>query len=77
MFQTNNGQTVRDAAEVYLKRQKWELVVVMVGINDVLAGGRKAGEVMEALKALYTRCTDAGMSVVAVAPMAAPGFVAR
>jgi lysophospholipase L1-like esterase len=77
MFQTKDGQTVRDAAEVYFKRQKWDVVVIMVGINDLLAGGRKADEVMGALTAFYTRCTDAGMSVVAISPMSAPGFVSR
>jgi lysophospholipase L1-like esterase len=77
MFQTYQGRRVPDAAEPFLRRQRYDMVVVLVGINDLLAGGRKADEVMGALQGLYKRIADTGANILAVSPLGAPGFASR
>lgn len=49
----------------------------MVGINDLLRMGRSADDVMSGLGQIYDAALGAGSNVLAIPPMAAPGFVSR
>ena len=77
MFQRTAGKTVPDAASTHLRERRYNVIVVMVGINDVLAGGRSANDVMSALQGFYEELLSTGASVVAITPLGAPGFVPR
>lgn len=54
---------------------KW--VVVLLGINDLLRGGKTADEIMPGLKQIWQMALDKGSSVLAIPPFAAPGFVSK
>lgn len=55
----------------------YDVVVVMVGINDLLRVGKSADEVMSGLDSIYAMALDGGANVVAIPPLGAPGFVSR
>jgi lysophospholipase L1-like esterase len=57
---------------------KYDYVVVMVGINDLLRMGKPADEIKQQLvQNIYKPWLESGTSVVAIPPFAAPGFVSR
>jgi lysophospholipase L1-like esterase len=53
----------------------YDFAVVLVGINDLLRGGRPAAEVQPKIEALHAAILARGSSVLALPPLAAPGFV--
>ncbi|KAI8466501.1 MAG: serine carboxypeptidase-domain-containing protein [Monoraphidium minutum] len=60
-----------------LAKKNYDWAVVMVGINDLLRVGKPADEVMKGLLDIYRPALEAGTNVLAIAPLAAPGFVSR
>lgn len=78
----NNPTTVIPVAQQAIqraarRRTPYDFVIVMLGINDLLREGRSAEDVKGGLQQIYTMALDAGSTVVAIPPFAAPGFVSQ
>jgi hypothetical protein len=73
----NNPTTVTPVATSALSAGKYDDTVVMVGINDLLRMGRSADDVAAGLTSIYEAALNSGSNVIAIPPMAAPGFVSR
>ncbi|KIZ01719.1 hypothetical protein MNEG_6244 [Monoraphidium neglectum] len=74
----NNPVTlVPYAKEMLAKNAKFDWVICLIGINDLLRMGRPADEVMRGLNDIYTPALASGSNVLAIAPLAAPGFVSK
>lgn len=53
----------------------FDFAVVFCGINDLLRIGKSADEVANALEVVYDAVQNAGVRIIALPPLAAPGFV--
>eukprot|EP00879_Flechtneria_rotunda_P002926 GHRR01003143.1.p1 GENE.GHRR01003143.1~~GHRR01003143.1.p1 ORF type:complete len:214 (+),score=32.29 GHRR01003143.1:745-1386(+) len=51
----------------------WNVVVIMIGINDLGTGHRSADEVMAGLQPLVTGVLNTGVPVFVIPPLPAPG----
>lgn len=67
-------QEIKSAAAAGIN-YKW--VVVMLGINDLLRGGKTADEIMPGIKQIWQMALDKGSNVLAIPPLPAPGFVSK
>jgi hypothetical protein len=47
----------------------------MIGINDLLRGGRSADDIMAGLKPMVAKVLASNTPVILMPPFAAPGFV--
>lgn len=64
------GKTIVDHAGPTLRSGAWDFVMLMCGTNDVLLGGKSAGEIWDGgLKALYDEALDRGSKVIGMAPL--------
>lgn len=57
--------------------RKYDLVVIMIGINDLLRGGSPADDIMAGLQPLFDETLAQGIPIISIPPTAAPGFVAE
>jgi hypothetical protein len=57
--------------------RKWDVAVIMIGINDLLRGSTQAAEIMTGLQPLIDETLARGVPVISIPPFAAPGFVAE
>jgi hypothetical protein len=57
--------------------RKWDVAVIMIGINDLLRGSTPAAEIMTGLQPLIDETLAKGVPVISIPPFAAPGFVAE
>jgi hypothetical protein len=71
----NNPTTFPPFINSYLSQSAWNVAVVMIGINDLLRGGKPALDIMGGLTPIVTDIIDRGIPVVLVPPLSAPGFV--
>lgn len=53
----------------------WSVVVMMIGINDLLRGGKPAQDIMDGLAPMIDRVLATRTPVILMPPFAAPGFV--
>lgn len=61
--------------DTYMGQGPWNLVVMMIGINDLLRGGKPAQEIMDGLVPMIDKVLAARTPVILMPPFAAPGFV--
>lgn len=60
-----------------LASRNWNVAVVSIGINDLLRGSLPAESIMAALQPLLDDTFARGVPVIAIPPLAAPGFVSQ
>jgi lysophospholipase L1-like esterase len=60
-----------------LSFRKWDVAVIMIGINDLLRGSTPAAEIMTGLQPLIDETLAKGVPIISIPPFAAPGFVAE
>jgi lysophospholipase L1-like esterase len=61
--------------DTYMDQGPWNVVCIMIGINDLLRGGRSADDIMTNLKPMIEKVVAADTPVILMPPFAAPGFV--
>ncbi|KAI8470308.1 MAG: hypothetical protein J3K34DRAFT_261174 [Monoraphidium minutum] len=72
-----NVQTVPEVALPSLRSQKWDWVAIMVGVNDLFAGGRTARDIWDGgLRYMYDEALSRGARVVGMLPLPT-GLVGR
>lgn len=64
-------------ARELLSKAKYEWVVGLIGINDLLRMGRSADDVFSGIMEIYKPTLESGVNVMAIAPLPAPGFVSK
>ncbi|GBF89342.1 hypothetical protein Rsub_02219 [Raphidocelis subcapitata] len=72
-----NPTTLGPYAQQLLAKAKYDWIVGLIGINDLLRMGRSADDVFKGIMEIYKPALEAGTNVLAIAPLAAPGFVSR
>lgn len=61
--------------DTYMGQGPWDVVAIMIGINDLLRGGRAADDIMNGLKHMIEKVLATQTPVILMPPFAAPGFV--
>jgi len=61
--------------DTYMGQGPWDVVVMMIGINDLLRGGKPADDIMNGLKPMIEKVLATKTPVILIPPFAAPGFV--
>jgi lysophospholipase L1-like esterase len=63
--------------DTYMGQGPWNVVVMMIGINDLLRGGKAADDIMSNLRPMIDKVVASNTPVFLLPPFAAPGFVAE
>lgn len=71
----SNPTTFGPWLESHMAMGPWSVAVVMIGINDLLRGGRAADEIMSGLRPMLAKVLTANTAIILIPPFAAPGFV--
>lgn len=61
--------------DTYMDQGPWNVVVIMIGINDLLRGSRAADDIMNGLTPMIQKVLATNTPVILIPPFAAPGFV--
>jgi lysophospholipase L1-like esterase len=61
--------------DTYMDQGPWSVVVIMIGINDLLRGGKPAQDIMTGLEPMIAKVVATNTPVILMPPFAAPGFV--
>eukprot|EP00879_Flechtneria_rotunda_P029938 GHRR01032405.1.p1 GENE.GHRR01032405.1~~GHRR01032405.1.p1 ORF type:complete len:206 (+),score=50.97 GHRR01032405.1:319-936(+) len=65
------------AQQALSSRQKYDYVIVLLGINDLLRQGKSAEDVKAGLQQIYDAALQTGATVIAIPPFPAPGYVSQ